>query len=66
MPEYQTMPTRTTKRTGGNMVPDDPFRVEPEISMDGMAEPAASDGRNPRIPSGKGATGANKMPPSGG
>jgi hypothetical protein len=55
MPEYQKMPTRTTKRGGANSGPADVFEVQAETSMDEMAEPAAKDGRNPHIKTGDGA-----------
>lgn len=52
--KMMTHATRTTKRGGQNSRPDDPFKIEPEVSMDALAQAPSSDGRNPDIASGKG------------
>lgn len=53
MPKNELFTTRTTKRGGANGVPEDPFRVEPEVSMQALSESPSMDGRNPMVTSGK-------------
>lgn len=51
---------RTTKRGGQNALPDDPFRAEADIGMKEMSTEPSSDGRNPAITTGKGASAAGQ------
>lgn len=52
-PKMQHFSTRTTKRGGANSVPDDPFKMEPEVSMAALADTPSNDGRNPMVTTGK-------------
>lgn len=51
--KMQIHTTRTTKRSGGNSKPDDPFKTEAEVSMESVSMGPSSDGRNPAISGGK-------------
>jgi hypothetical protein len=47
----EMMVTRTTKRSAGNSMPEDPFKVMPETSMSEWQQKLSKDGRNPDITS---------------